>query len=108
MIDVLVRETRMLAPGEQRIPKIIHQTWFEEPTVDRYPQLARLQNSWKNAGWEYRFYTDSTIRDYSAQNFPPRFIDAFNSIIPGAFKVRILPVREMLLFECESHYVHCL
>jgi hypothetical protein len=88
-IDVTVREKRSLAPGEQRIPRIIHQTWFDEPTVDRYPQLARLQNSWKNTGWEYRFYTDTSMRDYILQNYPARFIDAFDAIIPGAFKVRM-------------------
>lgn len=89
-IDVSVREKRPLAPGEQRIPRIIHQTWFDEPTVDRYPQLARLQNSWKNTGWEYRFYTDISMREYIAQNYPARFIDAFDAVIPGAFKVRKL------------------
>ena len=89
-IDVSVREKRPLAPGERRIPRIIHQTWFEEPTVDRYPQLARLQNSWKNTGWEYRFYTDISMREYIAQNYPARFIDAFDAVVPGAFKVRKL------------------
>lgn len=86
-VDVTVKETRSLAPGEKRIPKIIHQTWFDEPSVDRYPQLARLQNSWKNLGWDYRFYKDDDIRQYIASNFPPRFLDAFDSVIPGAFKV---------------------
>jgi hypothetical protein len=87
-IDVSVREQRPLgAPGEPRIPRIIHQTWFDQPTVDRYPQLARLQNSWKNTGWEYRFYTDTSMREYIVQNYPARFMDAFDALIPGAFKV---------------------
>jgi hypothetical protein len=85
-VNVTVRQVRHLASGEQRIPKIIHQTWFDEPSVDRYPQLARLQNSWKSQGWEYRFYRDEDIRAYIAKHFPPRFLDAFDSVIPGAFK----------------------
>jgi mannosyltransferase OCH1-like enzyme len=85
-VNVTVRQVRHLASGEQRIPKVIHQTWFDEPSVDRYPQLARLQNSWKSQGWEYRFYRDEDIRAYIAKHFPPRFLDAFDSVIPGAFK----------------------
>ena len=68
------------------IPKIIHQTWFEEITPDRYPQVTRLQNSWKNSGWDYRLYTDESARQYIAKHFPPRFVDAFDAIIPGAYK----------------------
>ena len=72
----------------KRIPSIIHQTWSEELSPDRYPALLRLQQSWKNAGWDYRFYTDETALEYIRENFPPRFVDAFDSVIPGAYKVR--------------------
>jgi len=68
------------------IPRIIHQTWFEDVTPDRYPQLARLQNSWKATGWKYRLYTDETARAYIVEHFPSRFVDAFDALIPGAFK----------------------
>ena len=69
-----------------QIPKIIHQTWFEEINVDRYPQLARLQNSWKNTGWEYRLYTDETAKSYIIENFPGIFAEAFDTLLPGAYK----------------------
>jgi hypothetical protein len=68
------------------IPKIIHQTWFEQVNMDRYPDLARLQNSWKQSGWEYRFYTDETARLYIVNHFPSRFVDAFDALIPGAYR----------------------
>ncbi|KAL7579843.1 hypothetical protein ACA910_004856 [Epithemia clementina (nom. ined.)] len=68
------------------IPKLIHQTWFEDVTLDRYPQLARLQNSWKNTGWHYQLYTDETARAYIVEHFPPRFVDAFDALLPGAFQ----------------------
>lgn len=86
VIDVDVRETRPLVQDERLIPKIIHQTWSEELTPDRYPQLVRIQNSWKAAGWEYRFYTDSDARGYIQEHFPDRFLDAFDTLVPGVFK----------------------
>ena len=68
------------------IPRIIHQTWFEELTQERYPQLVRLQNSWIAAGWEYRFYDDVAARKFIVDNFPNRFVYAYDSLIPGAYK----------------------
>jgi len=89
--DVVVRQhINLLLPGEQQIPRVVHQTWFEDLNVDRYPQLTRVQSSWKNSGYQYRFYTDADARKYIATNFPSRFLDAYDSLIPGAFKVRVL------------------
>ena len=68
------------------IPRIIHQTWFEELTPDKYPQLVRLQNSWKSSGWDYRFYTDSDVEAYIQKNFPTRFLRAYQGLTPGAYK----------------------
>ena len=76
-----------LSPTKRRIPRIIHQTWFEDITPDRYPDLARLQNSWRASGWEYRFYNDKAAREYVQRNFPKRVLDAYDDLIPGAFKV---------------------
>ena len=75
------------ASGKRRIPRIIHQTWFEPVDAPRYPHLNRLQNSWKALqGWEYRFYTDDTAREYILAHFPIRFAQAYDAILPGAFK----------------------
>lgn len=84
-IDLVVTVRR---PVEyyQRIPRIIHQTNFEEITFDHHPQLARLQASWKNTGWEYRFYTDADARRYISEHFPGPFLDAFDSLIHGAYR----------------------
>ena len=73
-------------PELMQIPRIIHQTWFEDINLDRYPQLARLQNSWKQSGWEYRLYTDESARRYIFDNFSPVFADAFDVLKPGAFR----------------------
>ena len=68
------------------IPRIIHQTWFEELTPDKYPQLVRLQNSWKNSGWDYRFYSDTDIEAFIKSNFSSRFLHAYRALTPGAYK----------------------
>lgn len=68
------------------IPRIIHQTWFEDLTPDRYPDLVRLQNSWVATGWDYRFYNDDDARSVIVKNYPKRFVDAYDNLLPGAFK----------------------
>ena len=86
IITVLHMTVRRPAVYTQRIPRIIHQTFFEEVNFESFPHLARLQASWKNSGWEYRFYTDTTAREFIAQHFPPPFVEAFDAIIHGAYK----------------------
>lgn len=79
-----------------QIPRIIHQTWFEELTTARYPHLTRLQNSWKASGWDYRFYTDATARAYLCDHYPTRFVDAYDSLIPGAFRADLFRLLVLL------------
>lgn len=87
VVNVIVRgSSAAVTVISKAIPRIIHQTWIEEITFDRYPQLARLQASWKNSGWDYRFYTDETARDYIVEYFPSRFVEAFDALIHGAYK----------------------
>lgn len=103
-----------LQPTQQRIPRIIHQTWYEDITIERYPQLFRLQNTWRASGWEYRFYNDDTARRYIENNYPPRFVAVFDSITPGAYKVCISWITGLLnqhdtstsssFFECDTIY----
>jgi len=77
-------------PQPYRIPRIIHQTYFEEITMEKYPQLFRLQNTWRASGWEYRFYTDDTAREFILSNYPSRFVSVFDSLASGAYKVSAL------------------
>lgn len=69
------------------IPRIIHQTWFDDITPDRYPQLSRLQASWRSSGWDYRFYSDEDARAYIVDNYPEHFLETFDILVHGAFKV---------------------
>ena len=68
------------------VPKIIHQTWFEPITKEKYPNMSRLIESWKKSGWEYYFYDDDAIVDFLGNHFPPEVLEAWLSLIPGAFK----------------------
>lgn len=69
------------------IPRRIHQTWFEPVTPDGYPNMSRLMESWKTVpGWEYTFYDDDTAAQFLQQHFPPAVYDAYDAILPGAFK----------------------
>ena len=85
-IDMSIRVNTADRADAWLIPRIIHQTWYEGITPDRYPQLVRLQNSWKNSGWEYRFYDDAAVVEYIEANFPSRFLHAYQSLTPGAYK----------------------
>eukprot|EP00984_Skeletonema_dohrnii_P003501 scaffold1182_cov146-Skeletonema_dohrnii-CCMP3373.AAC.3 len=71
---------------ERIIPRIIHQTWFEPVTAEKYPNMARLIESWKRSGWEYNFYDDAAAGEFLLLHFPPEVKDASDSITPGAFK----------------------
>ena len=68
------------------VPKIIHQTWFEPVTKDKYPNMSRLIESWKKSGWEYYFYDDETAGEFLGTHFPPEIREAYESVTPGAFK----------------------
>lgn len=111
VFDVMIHGIHNRKSSAQRIPRVVHQTWPGDLSVDRYPQLSRVQSSWKNARWEYRFYTDADARDYIDRNFPSRFLDAYDSLVPGAFKVRRLSFRFNFRIEyvfLQAHTVYCL
>jgi hypothetical protein len=102
-IHVNVKEDIKRMATQKRIPRIIHQTWLEELTAETYPHVHRLQNSWKAQalhGWEYRFYTDETMRDFIVEHYSSSsqlFVDAYDALIPGAFRADFF--RLLVLFQ---------
>jgi len=72
--------------GSRLIPKIVHQTWFESVTRDKYPNFSRLVESWKQTGWNYSFYNDDDAATFLSVHFPPEVKQAYDALIPGAFK----------------------
>jgi hypothetical protein len=81
----------------QMIPRIIHQTWREHITPSNYPNLHRITNMWKTSGWSYRFYTDDSSRQYIVDHFPRHFVEAYDALIPAAYKADLF--RYMLLMK---------
>jgi len=60
------------------IPRIVHQTWFEDISAEKYPNMSRLIESWKQSGWEYRFYDDDAAADFLSTHFPPEVREAYD------------------------------
>ena len=79
---ILVQNFGKLGTTETRIPKIIHQTWHSDITVDRYPELVRMQNGWIASGYEYRFYNDTEARSYIEKNYPSFVVDCYDFLSP--------------------------
>lgn len=68
------------------IPRIIHQTYFEEITENKYPNFSRLVSSWKYSGWDYRFYDNDASAKFLDIHFPPEVREAYEILAPGAYK----------------------
>lgn len=62
------------------------QTWFEPVTAEKYPNMSRLIESWKRSGWQYYFWDDDSAAEFLSLHFPPEIREAYDSILPGAFK----------------------
>ena len=72
-------------PG-RLVPRVIHQTWFEPVTREKYPNMSRLIESFRQSGWEYTFYDDDSAAQFLSAHFPPAVREAYDALIPGAFK----------------------
>ena len=48
--------------------------------------MSRLIESWKRSGWSYQFYDDAAAAKFLSLHFPPEVREAYDAIIPGAFK----------------------
>jgi len=68
------------------IPRIVHQTYYEAVTPEKYPNMSRLIESFKQSGWEYQFYTDEMSLEFLSTHFPPEVREAYETLRPGAFK----------------------
>jgi hypothetical protein len=55
-------------------------------TKEDYPNMSRLIESFRQSGWEYEFYDDDKAAQFLSAHFPPAVREAYDAIIPGAFK----------------------
>ncbi|GAX23827.1 hypothetical protein FisN_20Hh029 [Fistulifera solaris] len=87
----LVAEWRVERPTsfqdpDRHIPRIIHQTWFEPITREKYPKMSQLVQSFHQAGWQYEFYDDNRASQFLKAHFPPAVREAYDALLPGAYK----------------------
>jgi hypothetical protein len=86
-------------PDGRLIPRIIHQTWNEPITKERYPHWSFFQQSFiQQEGYEYRFYTDDEARELLQKHFPPEVVSAYDDLNPGAYKADLFRYCILLIF----------
>jgi Glycosyltransferase sugar-binding region containing DXD motif len=87
------------SPNGRLIPRIIHQTWTEPLTKEKYPNWFDFQATLRQQeGYEYRFYTDEEARDTLQAHFPPEVVGAYDDILPGAFKADLFRYCVLLIY----------
>jgi hypothetical protein len=84
--EYLVQVPKNRISSFRLIPRIIHQTYFEEFNKDKYPNFSRLVSSWKYSGWDYRFYDNDASAKFLDKYFPPEVREAYEILAPGAYK----------------------
>jgi len=87
----VVKEYKIYPPairknGDRLVPRIVHQTWFEPVTKEKYPNMSRLIASWERSGWTYNFWSDEKAAAFLSTHFPPEVREAYDAVLPGAFK----------------------
>lgn len=78
-------EPTRFAQESQLIPRHIYQT-MKSKIVPK--QMKNAIDTWiqLNPDYTYHFYDDERCRDFIKTSFPKRVLDAYDSLIPGAFK----------------------
>lgn len=66
--------------------KLLYSRLAKSYQIFTSPNFSRLTESWKQEGWEYRFYNDDDARNFLQTHFPIEVLEAFDILIPGAFK----------------------
>jgi mannosyltransferase OCH1-like enzyme len=80
------------------VPRIVHQTWFENVSKEKYPNMSRLIQSFQQSGWEYKFYTDEVARHMLEVHFPPEVVETYDTLKPGAFKADLFRYCILLIY----------
>ena len=67
------------------IPPIVHQTWFEPVSKEKYPNMSRLIRSFQLSGLQYKFYDDQAAQEFLAAHFPPEVKEAYDALLVSSF-----------------------
>lgn len=101
-----LRERRLLSrlqhSGGTVVPKRIFQTWH---STDMAPRMKEATETLRAAhpDFEYVFMNDRQCRQFIADNFDASVVDAFDALIPGAYKADLW--RLCVLYKLGGIYV---
>lgn len=95
---IYVEQPKRQRNAHRFIPRLIHQTYFEPITAEKYPNFSRLVNSWKASGWDYSFYTDEDAEKFLTEHFPPEVREAYDALVPGAYKADLFRYCVLFIF----------
>lgn len=76
-----------------RIPHTIYQAWLQATEDGSGMQIPAAMhapiNSWRNLNPEYTYklYNERMIREFFEREFPPTYLEAYDLLLPKAFKV---------------------
>lgn len=78
------QERKTEASWRQKIPFVIFQT-NEEKVL---PGMREALDSWvnKNPEYEHRYFPTDKQRDFIAENFDQKVLEAYDTLVPGAYK----------------------
>ena len=82
----------------QRIPKVIHQTYYSKTDLPTPLQenIARIRQI--NPGWEYRLYDDADIEAIILQDYGQAMLDVYRLIDPSYGAARADLFRYLLIY----------
>jgi hypothetical protein len=60
--------------------------------------MSRLVESFKQSGWQYKFYTDDMAVNFLETHFPPEVLEAYDMLRPGAFKADLFRYCVLLIY----------
>lgn len=95
--EFILHSPKKRKDANRLIPRIVHQTYFEPLTKEKYPNFSRLVSSWESSGWEYKFYDDETSMIFLETHFAPEVREAYESILPGAYKADLFRLCVLLI-----------
>jgi mannosyltransferase OCH1-like enzyme len=91
-------------PEGVRIPKIIHQTFYDRALpAELQKNVDKLKGL--NPEWEYRFYDDTDIKNFIDSNYPPFVSNYFYRIDKAYGAARADLFRYLLMYKCGGVYL---
>jgi hypothetical protein len=88
-----------MSDAHRLIPRIIHQTWNEQLTKEKYPNWSVFHQSFQQQdGYDYRFYTDDEARKLIQSHFPDEVVRAYDDLLPGAYKADLFRYCALLIY----------